>query len=345
VPFRAAPSPFAANCGDIEGFIAQASLFAETIWSDAGVWMVVQALAVSPSPAREGSAPGVLAPSAHPSSPAPSPALEAYEALAPFYDVYTAGYAHDRWLGELEGLARRCGLRGRRVLDVACGTGKSFEPLARRGYDITACDLSPTMVAIAAAKAPEGAHVFVADMRELPAVGTFDLITCLDDSINYLLTRRDLRAALRSMGSLLAEHGLLVFDVNTLSTYRTVFAQAFDHQTDELSFRWSGECDADLRPGGLAAATVEVERAGSGPIPGGAGRHLQRHHPRRVVEDALARTGLECRAVRGQLRGARLEKAAEETRHVKFVYVAGRAPALTRSLDEGGGETPVIVGP
>src|SRR5260370_34727154 len=109
VPFRAGPSPFAANCGDLEGCITQASLFAETVWSDAGVWWVVQALAVSLSPAREGSAPGVLAPPTPSPSPAPSPALEAYEALAPFSDAYTAGYAHDPWLGRRGGWAPRCG--------------------------------------------------------------------------------------------------------------------------------------------------------------------------------------------------------------------------------------------
>jgi SAM-dependent methyltransferase len=266
---------------------------------------------------------------------APSPALEAYEALAPFYDIYTAGYAHDRWLAELEALALGCGLSGRRVLDVACGTGKSFEPLARRGYDITACDLSPTMVAIARDKAPPNAHVFVADMRDLPALGSFDLITCLDDSVNYLLTEEDLADALRSMAAVLAPEGLLIFDVNTLSTYRTVFAQAFDHQSGDLRFRWSGECAPDLSPGSLATATVEVERMDSSPLNQGAGRHLQRHHPRTVVEGALTSGGLECRAVRGQLRGARLEAVADEARHIKFVYVAALGRRMRSDAPRG----------
>ena len=39
---------------------------------------------------------------------------------------------------------------GERVLDVACGTGKSFMPFLARGWDVTACDLSPAMLARAA---------------------------------------------------------------------------------------------------------------------------------------------------------------------------------------------------
>src|SRR4051812_5469915 len=116
----------------------------------------------------------------------PDQALSAYDALAPHYDAFTAGYDYERWLDALEELAREHGLRGRRLLDVACGTGKSFLPMLERCYDVVACDLSPGMVARAREKASGDVELFVADMRELPRVGSFDLITCLDDAVNYL---------------------------------------------------------------------------------------------------------------------------------------------------------------
>src|SRR4051812_47062489 len=116
-----------------------------------------------------------------------APARDAYDALAPAYDLLTAGYAYDRWLAALERVAIEHGLSGRRLLDVACGTGKSFEPMLARGYAVTACDISPEMALRAAAKAASRADVHVADMRELPVFGRFDLVTCLDDAINHLL--------------------------------------------------------------------------------------------------------------------------------------------------------------
>ena len=70
-----------------------------------------------------------------------TPALLAYERLAPVYDRFTADYDHDGWVARLLELARRHGLRGWRVLDIGCGTGKSFEPLVERGFEVTACDL------------------------------------------------------------------------------------------------------------------------------------------------------------------------------------------------------------
>ena len=76
-----------------------------------------------------------------------SDSSEAYAVLAPAYDLLTARYEYPTWLDAIERLARRYGLAGRRVLDVGCGTGKSFMPLLERGFEVTACDISPEMVA------------------------------------------------------------------------------------------------------------------------------------------------------------------------------------------------------
>src|SRR3954454_12293784 len=116
----------------------------------------------------------------------PDLAAEAYDGLAPAYDAFTAGHEYECWLDYLEALAVEHGLPGRDLLDVGCGTGKSFLPMLERGYDVVACDLSPQMVARAREKMPTGAaRVLVADMRELADLGAFDLVTCLDDAINY----------------------------------------------------------------------------------------------------------------------------------------------------------------
>jgi SAM-dependent methyltransferase len=253
------------------------------------------------------------------------PALAAYEGLAPFYDRFTASYAHERWLDALERLAVEHGLGGRRLLDVACGTGKSFLPMLARGYEVTACDLSPAMVDVARDKIAGEAEVFVADMRELPAVGEFDLITCLDDAVNYLLSEEDMRAAIDGMAANLRPGGLLVFDVNTLATYRRTFGADAAAEAGGAFFCWRGDAPPEIRPGIEAGAWVEVfrERA-DGLWERTRSRHEQRHHPRASIEAAIADAGLEVAAVRGQLPGARLEPELDEQRHTKAVYLARR---------------------
>src|SRR4051794_35557343 len=97
----------------------------------------------------------------------------AYDAAADGYDLLTADWDYEPWAAAIERLARRQGLRGRRLLDVACGTGASFLPFLDRGYEVLACDASPEMARLAREKAGERAVVDVADMRSLPAYGEF----------------------------------------------------------------------------------------------------------------------------------------------------------------------------
>jgi ubiquinone/menaquinone biosynthesis C-methylase UbiE len=127
-----------------------------------------------------------------PESPPADHALRAYEAFAPFYDRFTKDHANDEWTGMVLAAARTAGLRGKRLLDVACGTGQSFLAMLGRGFEVTACDVSPAMAAIAAAKAGDRAAVSVQDMRRLPRLGEFDLVWALGDALNYLQDRAEL---------------------------------------------------------------------------------------------------------------------------------------------------------
>jgi SAM-dependent methyltransferase len=251
--------------------------------------------------------------------------LEAYEPLAPLYDRFTAAYDHERWLAAVEKLAREHGLRGRQLLDVGCGSGKSFLPMLARGYDVTACDISPAMVEEARRKIGGKARVVVADMRSLPPLGRFDLITCLDDAVNYLLGDGDLVRALRSMGSQLAPGGVLVFDTNTLHTYRSIFSTVFVLEDEGAFFCWRGEADPGCEPGALCSATIEAFASARGPLWSRASsRHVQRHYPRAEVVQAIADAGLRCAAVKGQSPGVRVSDEPDESRHTKLIYAVTR---------------------
>jgi hypothetical protein len=183
------------------------------------------------------------------------------------------------------------------------------------------------MVREAQRKLPDHADAFeVADMRSLPPIGPFDLVVCLDDAINYLLSPDELTATFAGVAAGLASGGIFVFDVNTLATYRGAFAQTTVRETQGCFFIWRGEADSDMGSGGLAAATVEAFVAlEDGLWHRRSSRHVQRHHPRDVVTEALESAGLCCRAIYGQLPGAILEPTTEEFRHTKLVYFAGRA--------------------
>src|SRR5579864_3075593 len=257
---------------------------------------------------------------------ASDPVAVGYDCIAPFYDHFTAGYAHDAWVGAIEQRALAMGLRGDRALDVACGTGESTLPLVSRGYSVCGCDISEGMIHRARAKLPELADVFsVADMRDLPDLGEFDLVLCLDDAVNYLLSDDDLEAAFASIARVLSPSGIFAFDVNSLLTYRTLFAETEIREQPGLLFAWRGEAASTLQPAEGATATLEIFVADSdGLWERRTMRTVQRHHPRQAICSALARAGLRCCAAYGQHPGAILEEDADEASHIKLVYFAKR---------------------
>jgi SAM-dependent methyltransferase len=249
-------------------------------------------------------------------------ATAAYDAVAPGYDLLTAGYAYDRWTGALEDLAREHGLRGERLLDVACGTGKSFLPFLERGYEVTACDVSPAMVAIAEEKAGGRARCEVADMRALPLMGAFDLVTCLGDALNHLADLDAVREALTGMAANLAPGGLAVLDLNTLAAYREV-PDAVAEDEHRLVV-WNGGAAAIAEPGGAAVLAIDVfERVGE-LWSRRTTRQPHRHHPVADLLALLPAAGLELAALRGQAPGAVLEPYAGEAAHPKAIVLARR---------------------
>lgn len=79
-------------------------------------------------------------------------------------------------------------LTGRRVLDAGCGTGTVAVELARRGAEVVAVDLSPTLVALAAERLPAelaGRVRFAAGDMLDDALGRFDHVLAMDSLIHY----------------------------------------------------------------------------------------------------------------------------------------------------------------
>lgn len=248
-----------------------------------------------------------------------------YDEFAPFYDAFTGAYEHAVWIEGLLALAREHGFAGQTVLDVACGTGKSTEPLAQSGLQLSACDISPGMVERARMRLGPRIPVDVADMRDLHYGNRFDLVVCLDDALNYLPTPADLGSACHAAHRSLRPGGLYLFDVNTLFTYRSTFAAEARHESEELLFHWRGLAQSDFAPGSSALATIEVADRGCS-SPRLISDHRQRHYPDGLIRQKLAQAGLELIAVRGQYSDGALHAPLDEERHTKAIYLSRKSP-------------------
>ncbi len=80
-------------------------------------------------------------------------------------------------------------LSGRRILDAGCGTGLFATEAARRGAQVVAVDVSPTLIGLARERVPAqvglGSIEFaVGDMLD-PGLGRFDHVVAMDSLIHY----------------------------------------------------------------------------------------------------------------------------------------------------------------
>lgn len=94
-------------------------------------------------------------------------------------------------------------LQGRRILDAGCGTGALAVEAARRGADVVAIDLSPTLIKLAQERLPSElspGHVDfrVGDMFDT-SLGEFDHIVAMDSLIHY--QQRDVLRVLTSLAT------------------------------------------------------------------------------------------------------------------------------------------------
>jgi SAM-dependent methyltransferase len=253
----------------------------------------------------------------------PDHARRAYDAFAAFYDDFTAHHDDELWTGALERLALECGLQGRRLLDVACGTGRSFVPMLAREYEVTACDISPAMVDRAREKSGDAARVLVRDIRALERLGAFDLVWCLGDALNYLQDEAEVAAVFDGVRRNVAPGGIFICDVNTLATFRQVYSSLLVKPDDEQVLILEGRGARDLQPRGSAEVWIDrLTPAGGGWWMRTRSVHHHRHHLPADLERQLRAAGLEPLGVCGSLLSGELERGVDESRHVKAVVIA-----------------------
>jgi SAM-dependent methyltransferase len=249
-----------------------------------------------------------------------SPAQKSYDTYAPVYDDFNREYRYERWTGRLLEKAEAAGLSGNRLLDIGCGTGLSFLPLLENGWQVTGCDISPAMLEVARSKVGDAATLVTADMRDLPVLGDFDLIWSVNDAMNYLLSPEDLSLALAGMARNLAPGGIVVFDVNTLTAYRTFFSSEHSVEANGKRLTWKGQMSPDdILPGSVNEANFEGDDEALTHV------HCQRHFTEAEVLAAAEGAALRLHDLFGE-RDGDLFHGLDEDRHTKAVYVFAAGP-------------------
>jgi SAM-dependent methyltransferase len=137
--------------------------------------------------------------------------VSAYDRLGRRYDAWCRSVTED--IPFYVDLALHA---GGPVLEVGVGSGRVAVPMAVAGVRVVGVDSSPVMLELARERAaPHGVtlELVEADMRDLPDLGTFALVTVPFRAFLHLRDDEERLAVLRALRERLRPGGTLAFDV------------------------------------------------------------------------------------------------------------------------------------
>ncbi len=213
--------------------------------------------------------------------------------ISPYYDHMMNHVNYDRWCSVVCLLHESLPAPARH-LDVACGTGRLVAKLRRNGVVSFGVDRSHAMVQ-QARNSSSGedspmltAHhhgvppLCVGDARALPFAPAFHCLSCLFDSLNFLLTEEDIFKAFLEMKRVLLDPNLVYVDFVTERMVRDWYDQcAWTETVAGTTFEWASQYDARRR---LAVLEVQTER-------GHTERYVERIYSKTALQRLLRRAG------------------------------------------------------
>jgi ubiquinone/menaquinone biosynthesis C-methylase UbiE len=152
-----------------------------------------------------------------------------YVSLAPIYEHVMRHVNYRQWAHYIDRVIKKLNFNSKVSLDIGCGTGNFIYEMHQLGYHINGCDPSEEMLQIARSKNPESTF-WQDELPQLPQSGenSFQLVTCMYDTMNYLPTLDIFTEALNRIYQLLKPEGYFIFDVVSEK-----FCQMYFHHSDE----------------------------------------------------------------------------------------------------------------
>jgi ubiquinone/menaquinone biosynthesis C-methylase UbiE len=241
-----------------------------------------------------------------------------YDHYAQIYDDSGQIVFSIKMIPYLSELLDRHHVPGRSMLDLACGTGTVALSFAHQGWEVYAVDASSGMLKQARQKAEQaGQQVTFSqqDMRHFVLPHPVALVTCLYDSLNYMLTMADLQRVFRQVSAALMPGGLLLGDMNTQITLEEVWgSNTFFVENQEMAVILCSQYEPQTR-----FSTVDI--VGFVREENDLYRRFDEHHTEiayenREVHDALTTAGLEVEAL---YKCFLFDPVDQETRRIMWV--------------------------
>lgn len=172
-----------------------------------------------------------------------------YKNFAYYYDSLMDDFDYASWSGYIAQILKSHGVEYTDLLDMACGTGSMAVEMAKKGYAVTAFDLSDDMLSVARYKSDENCtsiRFIHQDMNDIKINDSFGIVTCLCDSMNYITDENSIRRLFKWVYAHLKPNGVFIFDMNSPYKLRTIIGNnTFTRNDDDIAYIWDNYLDDD----------------------------------------------------------------------------------------------------
>ncbi len=210
----------------------------------------------------------------------------AYRDFALVYDEMMIGVDYPFWTDYILRLFRKYSTLSNdevpfSILDLACGTGNFMVCMREKGWLVTGVDRSLSMLAIANEKlnkTGDNVRLFEQDITRFAVGEKFSLVTCLCDSLNYILSPTHLQATLERVYEHLMPGGIFIADLNSAFKFREVLGDnTYSSVFENSAYIWSNSFDSTSK---LCQMEVDFFHRQKGEL----FRHFKEVHWQRLYE-------------------------------------------------------------
>ena len=209
--------------------------------------------------------------------------MNSYSALANIYDTFSHNDCdYESWSQYLFDIAKMGKVTS--VVDIACGTGKMTQLLAKQGFRVVGVDNSPQMLAVAGQKCRA---VFVQqDMKKLALPSRVDMAVCVNDGVNYLKPNQ-LQGFFCQVLQNLKTGASFVFDVSSPYKLQQILGNnVFYDDREDVTLLWTNK----LSPTHVDFSITIFQKQGDVYVRSDE-QHTQYIHTPQSIVDALLQSG------------------------------------------------------
>ncbi len=192
--------------------------------------------------------------------------MENYDIFSKYYDAFTEDVDYKGKTEHICEIFKRYDRLPTLLLEVGCGSGNFSRCFYKNGIDVIGVDISEGMLSVAKEKAEKEKQDILylnQSADELDLFGTVDGAVCLLDTVNHIVSKRQLQESFNKISLFLEKDRLFVFDVNTEYKQKEILGNnTFVLENEEVYLVWQNFWDNSRKISNIELDFFEKENDG-----------------------------------------------------------------------------------